>query len=749
MTSSVSERSPKMESAFSPEPQTSTDQTETPYVEVRSSRREPNPKPDEQVLMDELSTTVSIIDHVVSDLVEDHETSESHTEATETITDSNERSNPGTEETPNIAPLPSNPLDFSILDSGNKPCLSPVGKTFLNSYSHNYSQLLQENAELSLQGCEELPGMYKMLNESDSETDSSAKNKTSQDCENPQDTESEEEVELCYSPVSDPQSNQSESSASPKQEISSDQAAQVLLKHLSRSPIYQDPPNPDSNGVSEKDDATCDLHTTSSSETSGSKPESIEKISPPDSGLVSSNPAFFSDSTRAESPLTEQEEKINSLSGPHYTAPRDTEGTDTPVSPVISSRHGHQGDAPSTSSKLKGLSIKGKYDGSVRSPGSPIPSKRLTSADNTITSCLKKTSIQNSTNAGTRTQQNGNQTSDSTKPERTETTSKQRTFIEVRLSTSITSPVPVLTCRESSSSNNPVPKDNQLHDWSAPKLTSQAHNIPKSDTCVSNKSPEPNNGFERTTKATETTNYKAGKSKLYHRILDRRSYSTGAQDPRSFSVRQRIKSFENLASFGPVMRCIDIHSYAVTSKTPLDRRRSDISSFAGTRSTDSRSLKRSLSSCTNTTNSYPSLQPQNSISGLTEPATGLTTQTTGPQPGRPTPTQDTVSQPDSGVRTPVVMRSRNARASNGISRSRLRELRALSMPELDKLCPEDFSQDPGNATFKTELEIHPAGQTTCTAVTRTGTVDPGMMKTIPNGDRDQTQTGGDLSWSMR
>ncbi|NXF41620.1 PDZD2 protein, partial [Nyctibius bracteatus] len=42
-----------------------------------------------------------------------------------------------------------------------------------------------------------------------------------------------------------------------------------------------------------------------------------------------------------------------------------------------------------------------------------------------------------------------------------------------------------------------------------------------------------------------------------------------------------------------------------------------------------------------------------------------------------------------------------------LSRSRVRELRALSMPDLDKLCGEGFSGLPQPACFKTELEITP------------------------------------------
>ncbi|NXO28901.1 PDZD2 protein, partial [Cisticola juncidis] len=42
-----------------------------------------------------------------------------------------------------------------------------------------------------------------------------------------------------------------------------------------------------------------------------------------------------------------------------------------------------------------------------------------------------------------------------------------------------------------------------------------------------------------------------------------------------------------------------------------------------------------------------------------------------------------------------------------LSRSRLRELRALSMPDLDKLCGEGFSEPPQPTCVKTELEITP------------------------------------------
>ncbi|XP_062873576.1 PDZ domain-containing protein 2 isoform X2 [Trichomycterus rosablanca] len=818
MTSSGCERSTRMESAAAPEQKTSMDQTGVAFVETENSCTEPNHKPEEEIPTNEVA--VSNIDDVVTDILNNERSKSDSTDVAKTMTTTGsvETSNPGPKEQPN-------PLDFSILDSENKGCLLPVGKTFLNSYSRNYSQLLNENADLSVKGCEEHPSMYNMLDESDTETDSatdsSAKNKTAQNnCEELQDTDSDEEVELCYSTVSDPQSNQqTDCSVSLKQDILRNQAgnkvgaAEVLqsipsplddvdskTEHLSsnltesRSLIHHEPFNSEPS-----DETVLCLQRTSSSEPSESKLENVEKVLVP-----ATSPPFLSGSPRAiEIPVTSAEqdfastefsgkssstptkdkEKIKTPSSPDYKfqsksttnrAVEDKPLNNTPVSPLLSSRFRQE----EKSSKLKGLSIKSKCNGQeqpVCRPASPLlkksncspihspklASKRITPAANQMASFLEKSS--SIIKVGDQNQQNGNQTikgsdsvrsehDDGTKPSisKSEASSKQRTFIEVRLSSSSSSSAPVLTCRESSGSNNL--RDSPLHEESAPKLTS--------DTVISLKSsvsrPELNNCIESPTEPTElfqndfkvntttaeSTSYKAGRSKLYHRALDRRSYSMGGrpQDPKPFSVRQRIKSFENLASFGPVMRCIDIHSYAVSSKTSFDRRRSANTTSVSAQSTDSCSLKRSLSSCVATSNSSSSLQPQNSFSSLV-------LNSSEPAREKP-PVEDAVSQPSPVLHTPPVLRSRNARASNGMSRSKLRELRALSMPELDKLCIEDFSQDPGNIMFKTELEIHPTRQTTCTMVTRMRMVDPGMPETITNGDHGQEQTGGHSSWSI-
>uniref|UniRef100_A0A673W7T2 PDZ domain-containing protein 2-like n=1 Tax=Salmo trutta TaxID=8032 RepID=A0A673W7T2_SALTR len=233
------------------------------------------------------------------------------------------------------------------------------------------------------------------------------------------------------------------------------------------------------------------------------------------------------------------------------------------------------------------------------------------------------------------------------------------------------------------------------------------------------------------TETDETESLKANKSKL--KAMERHSFSTDnnvSGDPNPFSVRQRIKSFENLASFDkPVLKCINIQSFAqsyaltATLKPPLNRRLSGYIS-GSVSSVDCRSLRRSFSSCIDNLNALTPLTPMSpqlrkSPSSLTLTNFDLLTQSCSTSEAPLGQNQDKLAGGESprispGVvtltpQTPPVMRSRQARGHANLSRSRLRELRALSMPDLDKLCTDDFSSDPGtNATIKTELEIHPA-----------------------------------------
>ncbi|XP_010007042.1 PREDICTED: PDZ domain-containing protein 2 [Chaetura pelagica] len=159
----------------------------------------------------------------------------------------------------------------------------------------------------------------------------------------------------------------------------------------------------------------------------------------------------------------------------------------------------------------------------------------------------------------------------------------------------------------------------------------------------------------------------------------------------SFSVKQRIKSFENLAHFDrPITKAIDIHS---SVRSPLVRR-----SCGGTGATGPaeapRALRRSLSS----------------YGGSSSPASATSRSPSSTEPSKGEGKPQRSEGGSTGAACPPA--ASQARRSRGLgrpplSRSRLRELRALSMPDLDKLCGEGFSGPAQPACFKTELEITP------------------------------------------
>ncbi|XP_015220665.2 PDZ domain-containing protein 2 isoform X1 [Lepisosteus oculatus] len=223
--------------------------------------------------------------------------------------------------------------------------------------------------------------------------------------------------------------------------------------------------------------------------------------------------------------------------------------------------------------------------------------------------------------------------------------------------------------------------------------------------------------FKSPTKMEIDEQVKAVRSRQEVMKSDRKSYSietSAPPDHNSFSVRQRIKSFENLASFDkPVIRTIDIQSYAATSKPLMCRRSLGYVVPTSVHSMDGcRSLRRSLSSCADNSSEAPVNSPQHlrkspssmALLNFETPTTKNPMESNAEEKAMSVvPESEYVSIPQ----TPPVTRIRNIRDRSGLSRSRLRELRALSMPDLDKLCTEDFSNETGIATFKTELEVTP------------------------------------------
>ncbi|XP_042660418.1 PDZ domain-containing protein 2 isoform X2 [Tyto alba] len=204
----------------------------------------------------------------------------------------------------------------------------------------------------------------------------------------------------------------------------------------------------------------------------------------------------------------------------------------------------------------------------------------------------------------------------------------------------------------------------------------------------------------------------------------------------SFSVKQRIKSFENLANFDrPIVKAIDIHS---ATRSPLARRLCGGVAPSASPAETPRALRRSLSSY----GGSPS--PANAMAKSptsTEPARVVEG---GKEEGKPQRSEEgTAGADDTAFPLPALQ----ARRSRGLgrpplSRSRLRELRALSMPDLDKLCGEGFSGPQQPACFKTELEITPRralgtpAQSSAASPARCGPAEAGGMGTFAGSPRD-------------
>ncbi|XP_068166106.1 LOW QUALITY PROTEIN: inaD-like protein [Antennarius striatus] len=144
-----------------------------------------------------------------------------------------------------------------------------------------------------------------------------------------------------------------------------------------------------------------------------------------------------------------------------------------------------------------------------------------------------------------------------------------------------------------------------------------------------------------------------------------------------FSVQQKIKSFENLASFDkPVARSSDLQASARTCRVSLNQRIADY--------TDSINSDRQAG---------PSSFSSNA--GNLIPTTGSSTaHLTGDQPD--------VHQSFDGIppQTAEMLWRKRVKAPQK------KQLRAVSMPELEKLCEEDLTKGPGASAGETEPDRH-------------------------------------------
>ncbi|XP_077378633.1 uncharacterized protein pdzd2 isoform X4 [Festucalex cinctus] len=267
----------------------------------------------------------------------------------------------------------------------------------------------------------------------------------------------------------------------------------------------------------------------------------------------------------------------------------------------------------------------------------------------------------------------------------------QRTFIEVQLS-SLSGMSPVRAKKLTADSNHSTATQIGTDPRSTPILPNSNSILGTTNVIVDTialdamsltkkTNLESSNGLKANVK---TNNNSKSTAKLYKKTTLRRSFVTDTPfsvDYNPFSVQHKIKSFENLALFDkPVAKCSDIQSYALACRASLNQRIAGYMDLI--KCSDGRAQHHHFSSYEDnfisTTNSSP-LKSQLSITlkNLDPPcdsysAGGLVS--------------EVAKVPDFSPETPPVVRRKNAR----LFRNRLRQPRALSMPELGKLFTGDI-----------------------------------------------------------
>ncbi|XP_035801613.2 PDZ domain-containing protein 2 isoform X4 [Amphiprion ocellaris] len=322
----------------------------------------------------------------------------------------------------------------------------------------------------------------------------------------------------------------------------------------------------------------------------------------------------------------------------------------------------------------------------------------------------------------------------------------QRTFIEVQLSSVSGSSSPAVTQNETMISKEAeAPKSNTNAGLApilsptistAKKTNGIISNIVVNSLCSTEAAPSTtSNGLKPSPIVERDETLKSCTSRLYLKTMKRGSLSTDntlSVDYNPFSVRHKIKSFENLANFDkPVARNSDIQSYALAYRASLNQR---IACYMGlVNSVDCPEQQRSFSSYVD--NLIP-VRPCSPLLGKSPEVQKAV---------------DAIS-----AQTPPVLQRKNSR----LPHCRLRKLKAISMPELEKLCTKDFTRGHGTAVDKTEPDIHPTTVTKaavtksflCPAtptnvdVNRVRRSDAGSIGETPQGTPETH--GQQCSWSI-
>lgn len=246
-------------------------------------------------------------------------------------------------------------------------------------------------------------------------------------------------------------------------------------------------------------------------------------------------------------------------------------------------------------------------------------------------------------------------------------------------------------------------------------------------------------GFKPVTVMETEETAKSSTSRLSTQTLSTRTLSTqtlsahtaSSADYSPFSVRHKIKSFENLANVDkPLVKSSDPQPYALAYRAPLNQRIAGYMELVN--AVDFRTRQRSFSSY---------------VENLL-PATSCSLRL------RKSSKNEVHKAPDGAApHTPPVLRKKHGR----LLYSRLRQLRALSMPELEKLCKEDVAGGCSNAD-KTDSDT----QSTIAPVTDSFPTCATPMKadlnsvnhseaevTEETAQRTRETHGRQLGWSIR
>ncbi|XP_034025424.1 PDZ domain-containing protein 2 [Thalassophryne amazonica] len=330
----------------------------------------------------------------------------------------------------------------------------------------------------------------------------------------------------------------------------------------------------------------------------------------------------------------------------------------------------------------------------------------------------------------------------------------KRTFLEAKLSLPVTSSSGTV-CKEAMNSNHS--KHNQTNTCN--RSTRTIGNIVEKTNGIVSEMINLQSSTEDTSSASSrdkkpvaaietSTTPKSNISRLYIKPVGRRCVSTdtaSSVDYSPFSVQHKIKSFENLATLDRVMpKNSDTPSYAVIHRASLSQR---ISGYMGlVNSMDSQQQQRRFSSYIKST-----VPTTTSSTFLSKSFSSVTLLNVGLAPMNCTMASLTggggthVEKDLGGVvpQTPSVLQRKWRNSS--LANNRLRQLRALSMPELEKLFTENIISGASTRTAKTDSS---SNSSTFIDVPVPGVIPPSASPSILDKTSQRHPRTSGSSWSI-